>query len=200
MLNGRQGSTSAEIKEPDHTHTLTHAEGSADVLQMPQMIQGRESELLYTSFSQAPPRLSCVTVRLLFHEPTRANCIPARIVLLPSLISLLPQVSWIERDYVTCPLMGGISFIPGQKSRTLTQVTWSAGSGNLHANGVHLCVNPCLNYHVNGKQSETHRWLPDSGSVQSSVSKPFLFCPSTLHFLKKKKNEQKKQSHFLCFS
>lgn len=47
MLNGRQGSTSAEIKEPDHTHTLTHAEGSADVLQMPQMIQGRESELLY---------------------------------------------------------------------------------------------------------------------------------------------------------
>lgn len=133
-----------------------------------------------------------MTVRLLFHEPTRANCIPARIVLLPSLISLLPQVSWIERDYVTCPLMGGISFIPGQKSRTLTQVTWSAGSGNLHANGVHLCVNPCLNYHVNGKQSETHRWLPDSGSVQSSVSKPFLFCPSTLHFLKKKKKRTKK--------
>lgn len=46
------------------------------------------------------------------------------------------------------------------------------------------CVYVCqaLHYHANRKQSETHHWLPNSGSVQSTVSKPFLFCPSTPHF------------------
>lgn len=45
-----------------------------------------------------------------------------------------------------------------------------------------VCVKPCLYYHANRKQSETHHWLPNSGSVQSTVSKPFLFYPSTPHF------------------
>lgn len=150
MLRGRQSSTPAGIEEPDDLHVQLISSGTgAFTGQCKSLWQHRnhfwkERGELFRRRPAERFRISAARQSSgWFHEPTRVNCITARIVSLPSVISLPPQVNWICRDYVTCLLMGGISFIPGQKSRILTQVIWSAGSDSLHAITL-VCVCVCL--------------------------------------------------------
>lgn len=134
------------------------------------------------------------TIQFVLIALQRSNCVSSICNQLTASVQLdIP----LHQAYVTCVLMGGISFISGhgEKPRILTQVIWPAEQSVCNNPGVcaHVCVrvcvwvNPCSYYHANGKQSETHHWLPCSGSVQSTMSKPFLFCSSALPLLKNKK-------------